>query len=47
LETYFIGFASQFRLRRWKPDWFVKYNYVLAAALDGGMQVLVFLLIQF
>ncbi|KAF4340976.1 OPT superfamily oligopeptide transporter [Fusarium beomiforme] len=43
--TYFIiGFASQFWLRRWKPDWFVKYNYVLSAALDGGTQILVFIL---
>ncbi|KAH7231979.1 OPT oligopeptide transporter protein-domain-containing protein [Fusarium solani] len=42
--SYFaIGLASQFWLRRWKPDWFVKYNYVLAAALDGGTQILVFL----
>lgn len=39
-----IGFASQFWLRRWKPNWFIKYNYVLSAALDGGTQILVFIL---
>ncbi|KAM5353427.1 hypothetical protein ACJ41O_000077 [Fusarium nematophilum] len=44
LSYFAVGFASQFWLRRWKPDWFVKYNYVLAAALDGGTQILVFLL---
>ncbi|KAK5655547.1 hypothetical protein OQA88_5478 [Cercophora sp. LCS_1] len=45
LSSFIIGFASQFWLRRWKPDLFVKYNHVLAAALDGGTQILVFLLI--
>ncbi|KAF2193594.1 OPT superfamily oligopeptide transporter [Zopfia rhizophila CBS 207.26] len=44
LLYFLIGFASQFWLRRYKPEWFVKYNYVLAAALDGGTQVLVFVL---
>ncbi|WEW58023.1 hypothetical protein PRK78_003490 [Emydomyces testavorans] len=44
LSYFLIGFASQFWLRRYKPEWFVKYNYVLAAALDGGTQVLVFVL---
>ncbi|UPK96938.1 hypothetical protein LCI18_007873 [Fusarium solani-melongenae] len=44
LSYFAIGFASQFWLRRWKPDWFIKYNDVLAAALDGGTQILVFLL---
>ncbi|KAH8686156.1 OPT oligopeptide transporter protein-domain-containing protein [Tricladium varicosporioides] len=44
LSYFIIGFASQFWLRRYKPEWFIKYNYVLAAALDGGTQVLVFLL---
>jgi hypothetical protein len=41
---FLIGLTSQFWLRRYKPKWFVKYNYVLAAALDGGTQVLVFVL---
>ncbi|KAI0529874.1 OPT oligopeptide transporter protein-domain-containing protein [Xylaria digitata] len=44
LSYFIIGFASQYWLRRYKPEWFIKYNYVLAAAPDGGTQVLVFLL---
>ena len=44
LSYFLIGFSSQFWLRRWKPDWFIKYKYMLAAALDGGTQILVFLL---
>lgn len=43
--TYFItGFFAQFYLRRYRSQWFLKYNYILSAAMDGGTQVLVFLL---
>ncbi|KJA26235.1 hypothetical protein HYPSUDRAFT_307929 [Hypholoma sublateritium FD-334 SS-4] len=43
--SYFsIAYISQWYLRTRYPRWFVKYNYVLAAALDGGTQVMVFLL---
>ncbi|TFY74807.1 hypothetical protein EWM64_g9205 [Hericium alpestre] len=31
-------------LRTRYPKWFAKYNYILAAALDGGTQVMVFIL---
>ncbi|KAI9833358.1 MAG: hypothetical protein M1819_003753 [Sarea resinae] len=41
---YIIGFLAQFWLRRYKPQLFVKYNYLLSAAMDGGTQVLVFIL---
>ena len=34
-----VGFASQWWLRTCHPRWFVKYNYILAAGLDGGTQV--------
>ncbi|ATY65437.1 oligopeptide transporter [Cordyceps militaris] len=44
LSYFTIGLISQFYLRRWKPGWFAKYNYVLAAALDGGTQLLVLIL---
>ena len=38
--SYFsIAYISQWYLRTRYPRWFVKYNYVLAAALDGGTQV--------
>lgn len=43
--SYFIiGFFSQFYFRRKYPGWFRKYNYILGAALDGGTQVMVFIL---
>lgn len=43
--TYFaIGFFSQFYLRKYHSRWFIKYNYLLSAAIDGGTQVMVFLL---
>ena len=44
LSTFVVGFASQFWLRRNKPEWFIKYNYIVAAALDSGTEVLVFIL---
>ncbi|KAF2768319.1 OPT superfamily oligopeptide transporter [Teratosphaeria nubilosa] len=40
---FIIGFVSQFWLRKYHATWFVKYNYLLSAALDGGTQVLVFI----
>lgn len=40
---YLIGFFGQFYLRRYRPQWFVKWNYLISAALDGGTQVMVFL----
>ncbi|CAA7267213.1 unnamed protein product [Cyclocybe aegerita] len=39
-----IGFISQWWLRTRRPRWFVKYNYLLSAALDGGSQVILFIL---
>lgn len=45
LTMYFLaGFACQFVLRKYYPAYFVKYNYLLSAAMDGGTQVLVFIL---
>ncbi|KAI5271550.1 OPT superfamily oligopeptide transporter [Aureobasidium subglaciale] len=42
--SFIIGFFSQWYLRRRYPELFVKYNYIASAALDGGTQVLVFIL---
>ncbi|KII92275.1 hypothetical protein PLICRDRAFT_50693 [Plicaturopsis crispa FD-325 SS-3] len=43
--TYFsVAWFSQWYVRTRYPRWFAKYNYVLAAALDGGTQVMVFIL---
>ncbi|KAJ6507971.1 OPT oligopeptide transporter protein-domain-containing protein [Mycena vitilis] len=39
-----IAYLSQWWLRTRYPRWFNKYNYILAAALDGGTQVMVFIL---
>ncbi|KUJ19163.1 OPT superfamily oligopeptide transporter [Mollisia scopiformis] len=39
-----VAFWSQYYLRRYKPEWFLKYNYVLCAGLDGGTQVIVFIM---
>lgn len=39
-----VAFWSQYYLRRYKPEWFLKFNYVLCAGLDGGTQVIVFIL---
>ncbi|KZO97758.1 OPT superfamily oligopeptide transporter [Calocera viscosa TUFC12733] len=45
ITSYFaVAFLSQWYLRRKHPEWFRKYNYILAAALDGGTQVMVFIL---
>ncbi|KAF8271274.1 OPT oligopeptide transporter [Lactarius quietus] len=45
LLSYFtIAWLSQWYLRTRYPRWFAKYNYILGAALDGGTQVMVFIL---
>ncbi|KAG6865789.1 hypothetical protein C0991_011781 [Blastosporella zonata] len=39
ITTYFmIAWFSQWWLRTRYPRWFAKYNYIVAAALDGGTQ---------
>jgi len=44
LSYFSVAFISQWWLRTRYPRWFAKYNYILAAALDGGTQVMVFIL---
>ncbi|KAI0321162.1 OPT oligopeptide transporter [Amylostereum chailletii] len=39
-----IGFFSQYWARSRRPKWFKKYNYITSAALDGGSQVIIFIL---
>ncbi|KAK7694019.1 hypothetical protein QCA50_003595 [Cerrena zonata] len=39
-----IGIFSQWWVRTRYPRWFTKYNYITAAALDGGTQVISFVL---
>ncbi|KAI1003041.1 hypothetical protein K3495_g5166 [Podosphaera aphanis] len=40
---YLIGFLVQFYVRRRHLSWFLKYNYLLAAAISGGTELLVFI----
>ncbi|EGO56086.1 hypothetical protein NEUTE1DRAFT_64387 [Neurospora tetrasperma FGSC 2508] len=40
---YILGAFGQFYLRRYRPQWFVKWNYLVSAALDGGTQVMIFI----
>ncbi|KAE9979298.1 hypothetical protein EG327_007069 [Venturia inaequalis] len=39
-----LGFFAQWYLRKKRPELFIKYNYITSAALDGGTQVMVFIL---
>ncbi|KAF8147837.1 peptide transporter MTD1 [Crassisporium funariophilum] len=40
--TFCLAVFSQYYLRKYRPGWFRKYNFLLSAALDGGTQVMVF-----
>ena len=44
LSYFTIGIGAQWWLRKYHPNIFVKYNYLVSAALDGGTQVIVFIL---
>ena len=39
-----VGLVSQLWLRKYHAGWYRKYNYILGGALDGGAQVMVFIL---
>ena len=41
--TFLLAVFSQYYLRRYRPRWFRKYNFLMSAALDGGTQVMVFI----
>ncbi|KAL6251444.1 hypothetical protein RBB50_001653 [Rhinocladiella similis] len=41
---FILGFGSQWWIRRRYPNLFVKYNYLVSAALDAGTSVIVFIL---
>ncbi|SZF01377.1 unnamed protein product [Blumeria hordei] len=38
-----VGFIVQFYVRKRYPEWFVRYNYLLAAAISGGTELMVFI----
>lgn len=45
ITLYFaLGIGAQWYIRKYHPNLFVKYNYLVSAALDGGTQVIVFIL---
>jgi len=39
-----VGLVSQLWLRRYHPAWYREYNYIFGGALDGGAQVMIFIL---
>lgn len=44
MAFFFFGLVSQSYIRKRYPTMFVKYNYLVSAALDGGTSVIVFIL---
>jgi hypothetical protein len=44
MSFFIIGFGSQWYLRRYYPNIFIKYNYLVSAALDGGTSIIIFIL---
>ena len=45
LLHYATGFFSQLYLRKYRTNWFIKYNYILSAGMDGGAAVIGFILV--
>ncbi|KAI0073510.1 oligopeptide transporter [Panus rudis PR-1116 ss-1] len=43
-SSILVGIISQLWLRKYHPGWYRKYNYILGGALDGGAQVMIFIL---
>lgn len=44
MNFFLIGLFSQYYLRKYHPNIFVRYNYIVSAALDGGTSVIVFIM---
>ncbi|KAJ6503361.1 OPT oligopeptide transporter [Mycena vitilis] len=40
--TFLLGIFSQYYLRKYRPGFFRKYNFLMSAALDGGTEVMTF-----
>ncbi|KAJ2917485.1 hypothetical protein MD484_g2956, partial [Candolleomyces efflorescens] len=43
-SSIIVGLVSQLWLRQRHPGWYKEYNYILGGALDGGAQVMIFVL---
>ncbi|KAG2061444.1 OPT superfamily oligopeptide transporter [Suillus hirtellus] len=41
---FIIGLYTQWWVRTRKPRWYIKYNYLTSAALDGGTSIIYFIL---
>ena len=41
---FVIGYVGQWYFRKYRPQQFIRWNYLVSAGLDGGTQVMVFLL---
>jgi hypothetical protein len=44
MSSILVGVTSQVWLRRYHSGWYKKYNYIFGGALDGGAQVMIFIL---
>lgn len=44
LTSIIVGLVSQLWLRQYHPGWYKQYNYLLGGALDGGSQIMIFIL---
>jgi len=44
LSTILVGVISQFWIRQKYPGWYRNFNYLVGGALDGGVQVCIFIL---
>jgi len=41
-SSFLLAIFSQYYLRKYRPTWFRKYNFLMSAALDGGTSVMIF-----
>lgn len=44
LAFFFFGLGAQWFMRKRYPNVFLKYNYLVSAALDGGTSIIIFIL---
>jgi len=41
-SSFMLAIFSQYYLRKYRPGWFRKYNFLSSAALDGGTSIMIF-----
>lgn len=42
--SFIIMLVSQYYIKRYYRQWFVKYNYLISTALDSGTSLMVFII---